>query len=177
MRYLLRSEMAKENKPPSLSINVAPLGGSRALGVPVDKSEPVSVRLEGSEGLAHLTNNSQAHLEGRIEQFTVQVIAEARAIEQREHAGKGPPEVTAAHIDEAWWVVRRRIRRARHPILAIIARALETLGAAGIGIGATIFLGANTTDLQKKWGPLTFILSCIATMGGFLVEEFTVRRD
>jgi hypothetical protein len=169
MRYLLLAEMATEDKQPYLSINVAPHGEGRAQAVPSRKSETVSVRLDGTEGLDHLTSNSKTHLEGRIQDFTVQVITEARAIEQREHAGKGPPEVTAAHIDEAWWVVRRRIRRARHPILTLTARAFETFGAAGIGVGATAF--------QKKWGSVVFIASCLATMAAFLLEAYTARRD
>jgi hypothetical protein len=177
MRYLFLSEMAKENKPPSMSINLSAPGAGIGRVLPARKPELISVRLEGMEGLDHLTSNSQKHLEGRIQDFAVQVIAEARAIEQREHAGKGPPEVTAAHIAEAWWVIRRRIRHARHPILLVVARALETFGVAGIGVGATVFLSVGVTDFQKKWSPIVFIASCLVTMGAFLLEVYTARRD
>ncbi len=169
--------MAKEIKPPSLSIDLSALGGGRPLAPLARKPEPISVRLDGVDGLDHLTVNSRSHLEGRIRDFTVQVIAEAKAVEQREHAGKGPPEVTAAHIDEAWWVTRRRIRHAKHPVLQVLARGLETFGAAGIGVGASVFLSSGATDFQKKWSPLVFIASCLVTMGAFLLEVYTSRRD
>lgn len=169
--------MPKETKPPSLAIDLSVLGGGRPSEPPARKPEPISVKLDGVEGLDHLTMNSRAHLEGRIRDFTVQVIAEAKAVEQREHAGKGPPEVTAAHIDEAWWVIRRRIRHARHPVLQGLARCLETIGTAGIGVGATVFLSSGATDFQKKWSPLVFIASCLVTMVAFLLEVYTSRRD
>jgi hypothetical protein len=132
-------------------------------------SKKISVKLDGSDGIEHLTAHSRAHLEGRIEQFTVQVVAEAKAIEQREHAGTGPPEVTAAHIDEAWWVLRRRIRSAKHPILAVVARVFEALGPAGIGVGAT--------GMDARWGRAIFIVSCVATLGAFLLEVHATKQD
>lgn len=158
--------MGKENDPPPKANFAA--WDSIILRAPVPKkTDPLSLQLNGSDGLAHLTANSKSHLEGRVLDFAIQVIAEARAIEQREHAGKGLPEVTAAHIDEAFWVVRRRIRRAKHPYLTVVARACEVAGAAGIGVGATLF--------QAKWGPLIFISSCIVTLAGFVLESFTLR--
>jgi hypothetical protein len=160
--------MAKEVKPSFISMNVAPPLEGRVQAAP-RKGDGISIRLEDSEALDHLTLNSKTHLVGRIQDFTSQVIGEAKAIEQREHAGKGPPEVTAAHIDEAWWVIRRRIRGVRHPVLTTTARAFETFGAAGIGVGATAF--------QKKWGPIVFIVSCLITMGAFLLEAYSTRRD
>jgi hypothetical protein len=158
--------MPKDDKPPLLSAEFPSLRFRIRPPAPAN-ADPVAVRLEGAEGLDHLTQSSKTHLEIRLRDFTVQVVAEAKAIEQREHAGKGPPEVTAAHVDEAWWVVRRRIRRARHPILTLLARAFETFGAAGIGVGASLF--------QARWGPTVFMASCLITMSAFLLEAFLVK--
>jgi hypothetical protein len=160
--------MAEDAKP-------IPALGGQSLPAHHD-SESLSLQLTGIEGAASLTKHSQEHLTGRIQDFTVQVITEARAIEKREHVGKGPPEVTAAHIDEAWWVIRRRIRRARHPVMTISARALQTFGAAGIGVGATVFLGSGSADFLN-WGPLLFVGSCLATFAGFLLEALGARGD
>jgi hypothetical protein len=108
--------MSKQEKHPSMSINLLPTAEGQPQHPVSRVADSLSVRLEGLVILNHLTSNSKTHLEARIEQFTTQVITEAKAIEQREHVGKGPPEVTAAHIDEAWWVLRRRIRGARRPV-------------------------------------------------------------
>ena len=147
----------------------SPLGQPLGQQPPVKPPQSLTVRLDGAESLDHLTASSKTHLEGRIQQFTVQVVAEAKAIEQREHAGKGPPEVTAAHIDEAWWVLRRRIRGAKHPILVVLARTIQAFGAAGVGVGATSF--------QAKWGQVVFMICCVATFGAFLLEMYAGKRD
>jgi hypothetical protein len=84
------------------------------------------------ELLQHLSPASRGHLRARVEQFTMQVLREGKATEESEHVGKGPPEVTAAHIDEAWWVMRRRVRRSRYPVLEVIVRVLQVPGASGI---------------------------------------------
>lgn len=54
-------------------------------------------------------------------------------------------------------------------MLTLAARAFETLGAAGIGVGVTAF--------QKKWGAVVFIISCLVFLCAFLVEAYTSNRD
>lgn len=104
-----------------------------------------------------------------MQSFAAQVVKEAKAIEQNEHAGKGPPEVTAAHIEEAWWVTRRKVRHARNTTFLVALRALETLGAAGIGVGASNYLA--------RWGIVTFMASLLLTCGSFVWEIFVIRTD
>jgi hypothetical protein len=133
----------------------------RALRVVVDTQAAVH--------LQHLTQHSVVHLEDQLGHFASQVVREAQAIEKSEHVGHGPPEVTAAHIDEAWWVARRRIRRRRHPYWLIFARAAETLGSAGFGVGATM--------LQKPSGVAVFIGSVVALLAGFLIEAYVSARE
>lgn len=137
----------------------------------VADSAPAGLEIElGESGaLDHLTTASIFHMGTRLKDFASQVLREARSIEKAEHVGTGPPEITAAHIDEAWWVARRRIRRTRHPILRVIARVVQTFGVAGFGIGAT--------HLQTTWGPGLFIVSAVAIILAFVTEAYLARTD
>jgi hypothetical protein len=169
MGYLYHVLMTTENLPPPGFARLARSAQTGLESQPSVKPQSITLQLEHIESLEYLTSNSRFHFERKITDFAIQVTAEAKAIEQREHAGKGPPEITAAHIDEAWWVVRRRIRHARYPILTLSARVLEAVGAAGIGVGATAF--------HEKWGAITFIVSCLTVMCAFLAEAYTANRD
>lgn len=133
-------------------------------------SQKLDITLTDREALQHLTSPSIAHLKSRLGDFSAQVLREARMIERAEHVGSGPPEITAAHIDEAWWVSRRRIRRTKHPLLNALARFVEVCGVAGFGIGAT----SLTT---KSWGPLLLVGSAITTVVAFLGEGYLARND
>jgi hypothetical protein len=119
--------------------------------------------------LERLTAGSVPHLKARLRDFVVQMLKEARFIEEAEHVGTGPPEITAAHIDEAWWVSRRRVRRSRHPMAKAGARAVQVFAAAGFGIGAT--------RLQNTWGPGLFVASTLALLGALLLEGHLDRLD
>jgi hypothetical protein len=99
----------------------------------------------------------------------MQVLREGKATEESEHVGKGPPEVTAAHIDEAWWVMRRRVRRSRYPVLEVIVWVLQVPGASGIGVGATA--------VQQTWGAVVFVAGSLVKLVGFLVEVHLSRKD
>lgn len=164
--------MVDKNRPPLISVNVAnaekPVAGTAAARQ-LHATAAFSVQLDGPGSLEYLTVSSRTHLEGMVKSFTEQVVAEAKAIEQREHVGKGPPEVTAAHISEAWWVMRRKVRRGRRPFLTFLLRAIETLGAAGIGIGAT--------NYSKRWGAVTFIVCVLIVCAAFVCEAFALRGD
>jgi hypothetical protein len=168
LSYLVLIRVTKQVKPPSMALNLAPGSGRSGIAEP-RKPDALLVRLEGAEAFDHLTSHSKAHLEGSLKDFSIQVISEAKAIEQREHAGKGPPEVTAAHIDEAWWVMRRRIRRARRPGLAVFLRLVETLGSAGMGVGGT--------NYAKTWGAVTFMICVLIVSGAFVAEAFAFRSE
>ena len=135
----------------------------------VEKTTPACIAVEVKDGISNLTIASQSHLRTRLEEFAAQVLREAKSIEQAEHVGSGPPEITAAHIDEAWWVRRRRIRHSRHPILSVTARFIQASGIAGFGIGAT--------SLKQSWGPEVFVLSALAAIVGILIEAYLARAE
>ena len=138
---------------------------------PVADSAParLEIDLDDSGALDYLTTPSIFHMRTSLKDFVNRVLREARSIEKAEHVGTGPPEITAAHIDEAWWVTRRRIRRTRHPILRVIARVVQLFGVAGFGIGAT--------HLQTTWGPGLFVVSAGAIIMAFLTEAYLARSD
>ncbi|MGA2475351.1 MAG: hypothetical protein ABSF73_01905 [Terriglobia bacterium] len=119
--------------------------------------------------LEALTTASVPHLRRRVKDFVDRVLKEARSIEEAEHVGSGPPEITAAHIDEAWWVSRRRVRRSRHPMAKAGARAAQLFGGAGFGIGAT--------HLQQTWGAALFIVSTLVLLGALLLEGHLTALD
>ena len=129
----------------------------------------LDIQLSDAQPLQHLTNPSVNHLKNRMSDFCGQVLKEARSIERAEHVGSGPPEITAAHIDEAWWVSRRRIRRSKHPVLNTAARLLEVCGVAGFGIAAS--------NLKLPWGPIVLVGSAVATIVAFLGEGYLARND
>jgi hypothetical protein len=140
-----------------------------AVGGAPDNTDTLQVSTGDPRALDHLTHPSVVHLKNRLGDFCAQVLREARSIERAEHVGTGPPEITAAHIDEAWWVSRRRIRHAKHPVWNAIARLVEVCGVAGLGIGAS--------NLKATWGPTLFVLSTVATIAAFLAEGFLARND
>jgi hypothetical protein len=130
----------------------------------------VTIHFSDDHELDHLTGPSLIHLQTRLGEFTQQVLGESRSIERTEHVGSGPPEITAAHIDEAWWVCRRRIRRSKHPILGAIVRVAQTFAIAGFGVG----IGHLKTTW---WGAWVFAGCTVATFLSFLLEVYLQRTE
>jgi len=130
----------------------------------------LAIQFEEGHELDHLTAHSVTYLTRRLGEFVLQVLREARSIEHAEHVGSGPPEITAAHVDEAWWVSRRRIRRSRHPIWGAVVRVAQAFGIAGFGVGVS--------NLKLAWwGPWVFAGSAVATCVAFLIEVHLQRTE
>lgn len=130
----------------------------------------LAIQFDENNALEHLTNPSLIHLTRRLGEFALQVLRESRSIEHTEHVGSGPPEITAAHIDEAWWVCRRRIRRLKHPILGVIARFVQAFGIAGLGVGVS--------HLKSDWWGAWLFAGCtVATFLAFLFEVHLQRTE
>jgi|SRR5580692_3378899 hypothetical protein len=127
------------------------------------------IQFDEDRELEHLTPPSQTYLTRRLGEFGLLVLKEARSIEHTEHAGTGPPEITAAHIEEAWWVCRRRIRRSRHPILGAVTRVVQGLGIAGFGIGVG--------NLKAEWGMWLFVCATVITFLASLLEVHLQRME
>lgn len=128
----------------------------------------------GSLGLPE-TDYSQLVPGGReyfvksIREYTEQLFNEAKNIEDIEHAGSGPPEITAAHVEEAKWVlIRRRRRQARSTRWTVILRIGMVLMSAAVGIGASNF--------TKSWGAVLCVV-CVFIGSMLLVVEREITRE
>lgn len=130
----------------------------------------IVIQFTDAKALDGVKDSGLNHLQLRLGEFSQQILQEARSIERTEHVGKGPTEIIAAHIDEAWWVSRRRIRRSKHPIGGTVVRIVQAFGIAGLGIGVSNLK-------QTWWGPLLFVVSTIATCIAFLVESYLQRAE
>jgi hypothetical protein len=128
------------------------------------------IQFSDGKALEGLLPSSLNHLQIRLGEFCQQVVREARSIERTEHAGAGPAEIIAAHIDEAWWVSRRRIRRSKHPTGGAIVRIVQALGIAGFGVGASNLKSAS-------WGPWVFVGCAVVTCIAFLIEVHLQRTE
>jgi hypothetical protein len=137
--------------------------------VAADKPSVV-IQFDDAGELDHLTAPSLTYLTRRLGEFGLQVLREARSIEHTEHVGSGPPEITAAHIEEAWWVSRRRIRRSKHPIIGAVARVSQGFGLAGFGIGL-----ANLKT--EWWGTWVFAGCTVVTFIAYLLEVHLQRTE
>jgi hypothetical protein len=144
----------------------SPVDESKILGA---KADCIEIEIQDVHGLANLTAASKIQFRKRVSEFACQVLRESRSLEQADHAGSGPPEITAAHIDEGWFLTKRRFRRPRHPIMGIVTRFVQAGGIAGFGIGAT--------SLKQSWGPAVFVLSALATILGILIEAYLSRSE
>jgi hypothetical protein len=130
----------------------------------------LAIQFDDEHSLDDLTGPSLIHLTRRLGEFCVQVLREARSIEHTEHVGNGPPEIIAAHIDEAWWVSRRRIRRSKHPVGGALVRLAQAFGIAGFGVGVS--------NLKSTWwGPWVFVACAVGTCLAFLIEVHLQRME
>lgn len=97
------------------------------------------------------------------------LLSEASNIEEMEHTGSGPAEITAAHVEEAKWVLRRRQRnRSRNAAWLVILRIAQVALSIVIGIGAS--------NLKEAWGPIASVAGGLTAAVLFIVER-EITRD
>lgn len=116
-----------------------------------------------------LTVGAKRYFNCAVHEYAEKLTSESRNIEQMEHTGDGAPEITAAHVEEAKWVLIRRLRRSttkgKWPV---VCRIGQTLAATVIGIGASNF--------SKTWGSVICLLGVV--LGSLLlVIEREISRD
>ncbi len=111
-----------------------------------------------------LTENGRSHFDSAVKEYANKLYAEAKSIEEVEHAGHGLPEITAAHIEEAKWVTIRRLRRTvRYKGFLITVRISQFIAAALAGVG-----GSNVKEI---WGTIILILGIAIGAASFIVER------
>lgn len=115
------------------------------------------------------TPGAQDYFVASVTSYADRLAAESRSIERMEHTGDGPAEITAAHVEEAKWVLVRRMRRkVASSRWVVVLRLGQAATAALVGIG--------TSNLTQSWGA---ILSIVAILLGSiaLIAEREMSRE
>jgi hypothetical protein len=123
----------------------------------------------GAEFYSGLTDGAKSYFNRAVKEHADKLFSEASNIEKMEHAGTGAPEITAGHVEEAKWVLIRRLRKtARHSKWAVMLRIGQTLMAAAVGVGASNFV--------QTWGAVLCLLG-VFIGSVLLVLEREVTRE
>jgi hypothetical protein len=116
-----------------------------------------------------LTDGARRYFYCSVKEYADKLLNEATNIEKMERAGTGDPEITAAHVEEAKWVIIRRLRRSSSKLKWVVALRLgQTLGACAIGVGASNF--------SQTWGAVMCVIS-IFFGSLMLIFEREISRD
>jgi hypothetical protein len=117
----------------------------------------------------HLVPGARIYFADAVRNYAEQLFTEAKGIEKLEHTGDGPPEITAAYVEEAKWVLLRRLRRrSKSTCWLALLRTGQFLSSAGMGIGASNF--------AVTWGSVMCLVSVL--LGSmFLFVEREIGRD
>ncbi|SRR5258708_25241791 len=136
-------------------------------GTPVATSISVTVGVtKADHGL--LIPGAKEAFQKTISEYAEMLFAEAKNIEDMEHAGSGPPEITAPHVEEAKWVlVRRGRRRSAHGNWVAVVRIAQLVATTLVGIGAS--------NLKETWGTLLTVGGVLAASLLFIVERELTR--
>lgn len=130
--------------------------------------------LNQSENLAEastscFTDGGKEYLRNAVQEYADRLINESRNIEQMEHTGQGDPEITGAHVEEAKWVLIRRLRRSSLKCRWIFTvRIGQAIMVAVVGIGASNF--------KETWGALMCVGGVFACSILLLVERELTRE-
>jgi hypothetical protein len=86
-----------------------------------------------------------------------------------DHTGQGPAEITAAHVEEAKWVLVRRLRRkavstARVAVLRVTQLVL------------TLLVGVGASNVKELWGALMSLLAVVGAAIVWVVEREYTRE-
>lgn len=117
----------------------------------------------------NFTPGGRAYLITTVQEYGQMVISESKNIEQLEHTGLGPLEITAGHVEEAKWVlIRRQRRRLRHSNWITAMRIGQAFMSLAIGIGASNF--------AQLWGSVLCVVSVLVVATLFVVEREISRE-
>lgn len=104
-----------------------------------------------------------------ITEYAERLKSESLNIEKMEHVGEGLPEITTAHIEEAKWVLIRRLRRrASLSKKILVPRFFQ--------YAATLLLGLGASNYSQLWGSLLTLVSLTVGFIAFAVETENSRE-
>jgi hypothetical protein len=116
------------------------------------------------EDYSLLVPGGRTYFTNAVKQYADSLLSQAVAIEENEHTGSGPAEITAAHVEEAKWVlIRRQRRHAQRRGWVAFVRVVQALMAAGTGIGAS--------SLSEPWGVFLCIAGVLFGSVALIVER------
>lgn len=120
-------------------------------------------------GGSPFTVTAQGYFDEVVNEYVERLEAESKNIEKLERVGDGPAEITAAHVEEAKWILLRRMRR----------RAIASKGmyaCRGLQLASAVVVGVSTSYLTQVWGGA---LGMVAVAVGFcaLMWEVDLTRE
>jgi hypothetical protein len=122
----VEAQAQAQAKADSASKVIAPAGVKEAIVLEI-----------ASDGLIfqHLSRQAKEELQTQLSDFSVVVLREAQSLESRDRASGAEPDISRAHIQEAWFNARRRLRRDRVGSWGVLVRSLYTVCIFVIGVG------------------------------------------
>lgn len=117
----------------------------------------------GTEYFANLTNAAKQVFQNAVTEYADKLKLEAEDIEQMEHTGDGPAEITGAHVEEAKIVSIRRMRRK-----ALSKRKIIPLRLGQFAMTAVAGVGAS--NISYLWGTLLCIGGIVVGLILFVIE-------
>jgi hypothetical protein len=131
------------------------------------QNQPEAARDLPEELFTHLTIGANNYFLAVVKEYAGRLKAEALNIERMEHVGDGPAEITTGHIEEAKWVLIRRLRtKALVSKKLFLPRIIQYVSTFLIGIGGSNF--------NENWGSILTIISlAIGFIAYFVEQEFS----
>lgn len=104
-----------------------------------------------------------------VRQYAQRLEAESKNIESMEHVGDGPPEITGAHVEEAKWVLVRRMRLRNLSTRGIVACRI-------VQAASSLIVGIGTSNLGTQWGPILSLVSLAVGFAALMIETEISRE-
>jgi hypothetical protein len=116
-----------------------------------------------------LVPGAKAYFLNTVQEYAQGLLSQSQSIEEMEHTGSGPAEITAAYVGEAKWVlIRRQRQRARSSRWVVFTRIVQVLMSTLVGIGASNF--------SQTWGAIMCVGGVLGGSIALLVEREISRE-
>lgn len=133
-----------------------------------NENEETEILIDSSY-LTNLTEGAIDYYSSAVKEYAERLKREAQSIENMEHTGQGPPEITAAHVEEAKWISLRRMRLNTSSTKWNIFLRFGQLG-------SSIFVGIGASSFDETWGALLCVGGVL--FGSlFLIVERELTRE
>ena len=118
----------------------------------------------GAKDYKLLVPGAREYFAAAVNEYAERLLSQAKSIEESEHIGPGPAEITAAHVAEAKWVlIRRQRRQAQRRGWITFVRVIQTSMATLTGVGASYF--------SQRWGVILLLCSMFIGLISLVAER------